>query len=189
MSRAGEAAGRLDSYVEALRARGAMKEFTKAYRLRRIAAKARGEGFMSFKVAELRLRRALIPYLVGGNTLGVRSRKFSTLKGADGGFWRTRGRQHLRGSAGKSVDQLPLSFFGGKWRSRRRASKSPTSFFSWSKRLDFAAVRLASSCSASLMLGEAAPVMGLRFLGGAFVKVGPLWGRLLITFHLIRRVP
>src|SRR6202023_1080614 len=30
MSRAGEAAGRLDSYVEALRARGAIKEFTKA---------------------------------------------------------------------------------------------------------------------------------------------------------------
>jgi hypothetical protein len=73
MSRAGEAAGRLDAYVEALRARGDMKEFTKAYRLLRMAAKARGEGFMSFKVAELRLRRALIPYLVGGNTLGVRS--------------------------------------------------------------------------------------------------------------------
>ena len=79
MSRAGEAAGRLDSYVEALRARGAMKEFTKAYRLRRIAAKARGEGFMSFKVAELRLRRALIPLLVNGRTIGPAQSLFAEI--------------------------------------------------------------------------------------------------------------
>jgi hypothetical protein len=53
-----------------LRARGAIKEFTKAYRLRRMAAKTRGEGFMSFKVAEARLRLALIPLLVGGQNVG-----------------------------------------------------------------------------------------------------------------------
>jgi hypothetical protein len=66
MMRAGEAAKRLDAYVASLRARGAMKEFTKAYRRHRLAAIARGEGFMSYGNAELRLRRALIPYLSGG---------------------------------------------------------------------------------------------------------------------------
>jgi hypothetical protein len=43
-----------------------MKEFTKAYRRHRLAATARGEDFMSFAVAEARLRTALIPLLVGG---------------------------------------------------------------------------------------------------------------------------
>jgi hypothetical protein len=44
-----------------------------AYRRRRIAATLRGEGFMPFKTAELRLRRALIPLLVGGNNIHVQS--------------------------------------------------------------------------------------------------------------------
>ena len=35
-----------------------------------MAATARGEGFMSYAVAEARLRKALIPYLVGGRTIG-----------------------------------------------------------------------------------------------------------------------
>jgi hypothetical protein len=52
MARAGEMARRLDGYIDSLRARGAMKEFTRAYRRHRIAASMRGEGFMSFKVAE-----------------------------------------------------------------------------------------------------------------------------------------
>ncbi len=66
MTRAGEAAERLDAYIEGLRASGKMREFTKAFRRHRLAAMERGEGFMSFKVAELRLRRALIPMLVNG---------------------------------------------------------------------------------------------------------------------------
>jgi hypothetical protein len=53
MTRAGVAAAKLDAYIESLRARGAIKEFTKAYRLRRMAAKARGEGFMSRACAAL----------------------------------------------------------------------------------------------------------------------------------------
>jgi hypothetical protein len=40
-----------------------MREFTKTYKRRRLAAGLRGEGFMSYAVAELRLRRALIPLL------------------------------------------------------------------------------------------------------------------------------
>jgi hypothetical protein len=36
------------------------------YKRHRMPATARGEGFMSFKIAELRLRRALIPLLVNG---------------------------------------------------------------------------------------------------------------------------
>jgi hypothetical protein len=73
MARAGEMARRLDGYIGSLRARGAMREFTKAYRRQRLAAGLRGEGFMSFKVAEARLRLALIPLLVGGNNIQVQS--------------------------------------------------------------------------------------------------------------------
>jgi hypothetical protein len=47
-----------------------MRQFTKTYRARRLAATMRGEGFMPFKTAELRLRRALIPLLVNGGTVG-----------------------------------------------------------------------------------------------------------------------
>jgi hypothetical protein len=58
MVRAGEAAERIERFVETLRASGKMREFTRAYKRRRMAATARGEGFMSYGVAELRLRRA-----------------------------------------------------------------------------------------------------------------------------------
>jgi hypothetical protein len=66
MSRTGEMAKKLDTYIESLRARGAMREFTKAYKRHRVAAAERGEGFMSFKIAEQRFRRALIPLLMNG---------------------------------------------------------------------------------------------------------------------------
>jgi hypothetical protein len=45
ISRAGEAAKRLDAYIESLRTRGAMREFTKAYRRHRLAAADRGDRF------------------------------------------------------------------------------------------------------------------------------------------------
>jgi hypothetical protein len=80
MMRAADAAKRLDSYIEGLRARGAMREFTKAYRRHRLAAMERGEGFMTFKSAEARLRRALIPRLIGG-TVGTTSSLFAEMFG------------------------------------------------------------------------------------------------------------
>jgi hypothetical protein len=79
MARAGEATRRLDAYIESLRARGAMKEFTKAYRRQRLAAAASGKGFMTFAVAELRLRRALIPLLIGGRAVGPTSSLFAEI--------------------------------------------------------------------------------------------------------------
>jgi hypothetical protein len=85
MMRAGEAAKRLDAYVASLRARGAMKEFTKAYRRHRLAAIARGEGFMSYAVAELRLRRALVPLLVGGRANGPVQSLFAEIFGTEKG--------------------------------------------------------------------------------------------------------
>jgi hypothetical protein len=45
---------------------GVLKEFNKAYKRRRMAAIARGEGFMTFGTAMLRFKRALVPLLVGG---------------------------------------------------------------------------------------------------------------------------
>src|SRR5437879_6258403 len=52
ISRAGDAATRLDRYMESLRGRGVLKEFNRAFKLRRMAATACGEGFMAYKVAE-----------------------------------------------------------------------------------------------------------------------------------------
>jgi hypothetical protein len=66
MTRAGAAAERLDAYVASLRSRGGMKEFTREYKRRRIAATMRGEGFMSYPNAQLRFKRALILLLMGG---------------------------------------------------------------------------------------------------------------------------
>jgi hypothetical protein len=40
------------------------------YKRRRIEAKAAGQGFMTYKNAELRLRRALVPLLIGGRNVG-----------------------------------------------------------------------------------------------------------------------
>jgi hypothetical protein len=40
---------------------------------RRMEAAAQGQGFMTYPLAELRLRRALILLLVGGNTIPVQS--------------------------------------------------------------------------------------------------------------------
>jgi hypothetical protein len=79
VTRAGAAAERLDAHIESLRARGAVKEFTRAYRRRRLAAAANGEGFMSFATAELRLRRALVPLLVNGHALGPMGSLFADI--------------------------------------------------------------------------------------------------------------
>jgi hypothetical protein len=83
MARAADAAKRLDGYIEQLRARGAMKEFTRAYRRHRMAATARGEGFMPFATAELRFKRALIPLLMNGGQPLVGQSLFAEIFGVD----------------------------------------------------------------------------------------------------------
>jgi hypothetical protein len=52
MARAANAARKLDEYFLSVRGTGTLKEFSKAYRRRRLAAKADGRGFMSCKIAE-----------------------------------------------------------------------------------------------------------------------------------------
>jgi hypothetical protein len=66
ISRAAVAAKRLDEYLMSLKGTGVLKQFTHTYRLRRVAAAERGKGFMSYKVAELRFKRALILLLMNG---------------------------------------------------------------------------------------------------------------------------
>jgi hypothetical protein len=66
ISRAAFAAKRLDEYLTSLKGTSVLKQFTHTYRLRRVAAAERGKGFMSYKVAELRFKRALIPLLMNG---------------------------------------------------------------------------------------------------------------------------
>jgi hypothetical protein len=63
MTRAGDAANRIEQHVDFLRRTGKLREFTRMYKQRRTAAAAQGLGFMTYPVAEL--RRALIPLLVG----------------------------------------------------------------------------------------------------------------------------
>ena len=60
--------------------RGAAREFTKMYV--QGAAGLRGEGSMSYAVAELRLRRALIPLLQGGGKPAVGQSLFAEIFGA-----------------------------------------------------------------------------------------------------------
>jgi hypothetical protein len=69
ISRAGAAAQRLDEYMASVRGTGVLREFNRAYKRRRMAATARGEGFMTFKTAEARLRNALVPLLQGNGNV------------------------------------------------------------------------------------------------------------------------
>jgi hypothetical protein len=57
ISRAGAAVERLEDFIENLRISGAYWQFTKTYKLRRLAAREAGRGFMTFKFAEARCGR------------------------------------------------------------------------------------------------------------------------------------
>jgi hypothetical protein len=59
--------------IDAMRRDGTLREFNAAFNSRRLAAAARGEGFMTYAVASARLTRALIPMLVGKSTGPMRS--------------------------------------------------------------------------------------------------------------------
>ena len=76
ISRARDASQKLDAYLESLRGSGVLREFNRAFKQRRIAATARGERFMTYKVAEGRLRLALIPLLMHGGRARRCSMKF-----------------------------------------------------------------------------------------------------------------
>jgi hypothetical protein len=58
-----------------------MREFTRAYKRRRIEAAANGQGFMTYAVAEARLRKALIPLLVGGRNVASTQTMFAQIFG------------------------------------------------------------------------------------------------------------
>jgi hypothetical protein len=64
ISRAHAMAERLDAFMDSMRGTGVLKEFTRTYKQRRIAAAERGEGFMSYGAALARLRQAMIPILM-----------------------------------------------------------------------------------------------------------------------------
>jgi hypothetical protein len=79
ISRATNAAAKLNQYLDSLQGSGALREFTRMYKRRRIEAKERGEGFMSYRAAELRLRRALVPLLVSGQGVGPMQSLFAEI--------------------------------------------------------------------------------------------------------------
>jgi len=80
IERAGNAATKLDAYFESMRRSGQLAEFNAQYKRHRMAAMARGEGYMSFGTAMQRLRRALIPLLIGGGrTIGPVQSLFATI--------------------------------------------------------------------------------------------------------------
>jgi hypothetical protein len=70
ISRARDAAIRIDSYLKAMMANGTPREFNRAFERRRMEAIANGHGFMTFARATARLRKALIPLLANGRTIG-----------------------------------------------------------------------------------------------------------------------
>lgn len=64
MTRATIATTRLREIIEMLDQTGMLRDFKKAYRLHRLAATARGDGFMTYKTAMQRFRRAMIMLLI-----------------------------------------------------------------------------------------------------------------------------
>jgi hypothetical protein len=79
ITRAHTMAARLDEFMSSMRGTGALKEFTRSYKRRRIEAAARGEGFMSYKIAEQRLRMAMIPVLMDGGQAVIGASIFATI--------------------------------------------------------------------------------------------------------------
>jgi hypothetical protein len=69
MMRAGDAAARIEQFMESLKGTGRLREFNRMFKRRRMEAMLRGEGFMSFGTASLRLRRAVGAYLSGGRDI------------------------------------------------------------------------------------------------------------------------
>jgi hypothetical protein len=70
ISRAANAAERLDAFMASMTGTGVLREFNRTYKARRQAAFARGEQFMKYNVALARLRSAMIPILQnGGNAV------------------------------------------------------------------------------------------------------------------------
>jgi hypothetical protein len=65
IGRASAAVTRLDAMIEAMRRDGTLQEFNARYKRGRAAALARGEGFLGFGIAMARLKRALVPHLIG----------------------------------------------------------------------------------------------------------------------------
>lgn len=64
MSRATDAAKRLEAYLSNMNEIGGLSDFNKEYKRRRKNAVARGEKFISFSTATKRLRRVLIKMLI-----------------------------------------------------------------------------------------------------------------------------
>ena len=62
-----------------MRGTGVLEEFTKTYKRRRLAAMADGRRFMSYKVAEQRLRSAMVPILMAGGRPVVGQSLFATI--------------------------------------------------------------------------------------------------------------
>jgi hypothetical protein len=79
ITRAGNAARRLDDFMDGLKGSGILREFTKAYRRHRPAAAESGHGFMSYSCAETRLRLSLIPLLMNGGKPVVGASLFATI--------------------------------------------------------------------------------------------------------------
>jgi hypothetical protein len=69
VERAAASMMRLDSMFEAMRASGQLREFNRAYKIRRAAALAAGHGFMNYSTALRRLKFALVPMLQQGKPM------------------------------------------------------------------------------------------------------------------------
>ena len=79
IERAESMSRKLDSYLGAMRTSGALTEFNKQYKRRRIEATLCGRGFMTYAAALARLQRALIPILAAGGRPAVGCDLFSSI--------------------------------------------------------------------------------------------------------------
>ena len=79
MTRAANAAERLDKFMSSMAGTGVLREFNRAFKTRRQAAFARGEQFMKYKVALARLRSAMIPILIAGGKPAIGQSLFATI--------------------------------------------------------------------------------------------------------------
>jgi hypothetical protein len=79
VARAGAVARRLDEYLSSVRGAGTLREFKRAFKVRRATAMAAGRGFMPHKTAMSRLRLALVPLLMSAGKPAIGASLFAEI--------------------------------------------------------------------------------------------------------------
>jgi hypothetical protein len=94
IARAAEMSTVLDHCLDDMKRSGALKTFNQMFKARRAAASAQGRGYMSYRVAELRLRKALAASLASSGNARAAAASLKFAAAFEGARYRRRHGSH-----------------------------------------------------------------------------------------------